>query len=349
MQQCAIESLPLLPNEISLTERGLSLAGYASVAIPSATGTAFFVNGLRFDTVEHPVSDPVVTERFRHADGIGCLVRATMTKELEAIRNARFWRFDASRSGAFVPARWRQAVHLMNPSFETFPIPPAHAMNRGVGTDDPMLFAMGGSTIFKNIESWLAEQGLHWPTFPNILDWGCGVGRVSRYLISETPGDITGVDIDPEAIAWCRANLPGARFETVDLEPPLPFDDATFDLAIGLSVVPHLSEPHQDMWLAEMHRVTRPGSLLFLSVRGRTQLAYSDTPGAVYERLLAGGFLDLSRDPALDDVIADPEYYRSVLHARDYIARRWTRWFDIVAFEDGIAALEDFVVLRRKP
>ena len=58
MQQCALESLPLLPNEISLGEHGLTLAGYASVDIPSAVGMAFFVNGMLFNDVQYPISDP---------------------------------------------------------------------------------------------------------------------------------------------------------------------------------------------------------------------------------------------------------------------------------------------------
>ena len=41
---------------------------------------------------------------------------------------------------------------------------------------------------------------------------------------------VHGSDRNATAIAWCRANLGFARFETNALAPPLLHADATFDL-----------------------------------------------------------------------------------------------------------------------
>jgi hypothetical protein len=59
--------------------------------------------------------------------------------------------------------------------------------------------------------------------------------------------------------------------------------------------------------------------------------------------------MDLIRDAALDGVINDPEYYRAAIHSRRYIVDRWSKYFEVIAIVDAIAALQDFVVMRRRP
>ena len=200
----------------------------------------------------------------------------------------------------------------------------------------------------RHLEAYLAELGHDWSDFPRILDWGCGAGRVTRYVLSDTGCAVTGADIDPDNIAWCRQAYPGARFEQVPLRPPTPFDDGAFDLALGLSVMTHLREDDQWLWLAELQRVVRPGGLAFVSVRGPTQSAYNRFPPHLYRKVQESGYLDLSRDDALDGVIGDAEYYRVAMHGRAYIAERWSTYFEVVAIVDAIAGLQDFVVLRRR-
>jgi SAM-dependent methyltransferase len=74
--------------------------------------------------------------------------------------------------------------------------------------------------------------------------------------------------MSPEAVEWCRANLPFARFELNALAPPLPFADAEFELTYALSVFTHLPVELQESWMTELARVTRPGGLLLLSTHG---------------------------------------------------------------------------------
>jgi SAM-dependent methyltransferase len=207
---------------------------------------------------------------------------------------------------------------------------------------------MGGATIFKNLESYLAELGRGWADFSRILDWGCGAGRVTRYMLSETGCGVTGADIDLDNIAWCRQAYPDGRFEQVPLRPPTAFEDGAFDLVVGLSVLTHLREDDQWLWLSELQRIVRPGGLAFLPVQGPTQFAYNRFPPHLYRQVQERGYLDLSRNGALDAVIGDTEYYRAAMHSRPYITQRWNRYFEVVAIVDAIAGLQDFVVLRRR-
>jgi SAM-dependent methyltransferase len=348
MQSAALRHLPFLPGEIRIDADGVRMEGHAGAPEGLTANMAFFVNGRRFDRVEYPVLDPELADRFSEVRGMGNIVRAVMTEHLDELRQARFWRFDASPTGRYVAAHWRQAMHFMNPAFERAPMPPVPNIQRVIGDTSAARFAMGGATIFKNIEAYLAELGHCWADFPRILDWGCGAGRVTRYMLSETGCRVTGADIDPDNIAWCRQAYPDGRFEQVPLRPPTAFEDGAFDLVLGLSVMTHLQERDQWLWLGELQRVVRPGGFAFLSVKGPTQFAYNRFPPHIYRLIQDRGYLDLWRDGALDGVIGDPEYYRSAMHSRAYITERWSRYFEVVAIVDAIAGLQDFVVLRRR-
>lgn len=348
LEQAVMQHLPFLPAEIAVTAGAIELRAHAAAPCGLTADMAFFVNGHRFTEVTYPAHDPGLHGKFRILPGMGLAVHARMTDLTEDLTSARFLRFDACPLGGYVSGNWRQAIHYMNPDHENFPMPPETNIKRVIGDTSPIRFAMGGATIFKNIEALLGELGQEWSHFPQILDWGCGAGRVTRYLLSETRSVVSGADIDPDNIAWCRSNLTGGEFTTVPLRPPSAFADRRFDMVIGLSVMTHLSEGDQWLWLGELRRITRPGALILLSVSGPTQFAYTDFPLRLYRQLEMQGFLDLARDPALDEVISDNEYYRAAFHSREYILARWQQYFDIVAILDGIAAVQDFVVLRRR-
>jgi SAM-dependent methyltransferase len=217
-----------------------------------------------------------------------------------------------------------------------------------IGDTSVERFAMGGAIIFNNVAALLREMGLTWKDFPRILDWGCGAGRLTRYLVGETPCAVTGVDIDADNVAWCRKTYAGGTFHTVPLRPPTDLPNGDFDLVFGLSVLTHLQEEDQFLWLRELRRITRPGALLLLSVQGPTQFAYNRFPPQLYRRLQSVGYIDLCRDAALDAVVTDKEYYRAAMHSRPYIVERWGEYFEVVAIFDAIAALQDFVLLRRR-
>lgn len=123
---------------------------------------------------------------------------------------------------------------------------------------------------------------------------------------------------------------------------------ASFDLVLGLSVLPHLAEPVQDAWLAELRRITRAGGLLLLSVQGLAQMALYRTPASQKLEAHRKGFHDIGGNVQLDAVIDDLTYYRDVLHSPDYILSHWGQYFDVLDIIEGIAGNQDVVVLRRR-
>jgi len=56
-----------------------------------------------------------------------------------------------------------------------------------------------------------------------VVDLGCGVGAIAAAVRAAVPGaEVYAVDIDPDAVACARRNLPAARVLAGDLYDPLP-------------------------------------------------------------------------------------------------------------------------------
>lgn len=345
MQSAAINHLPFLPYEIDFDGDTITVQSWASAPNGLHGPVRFFANGQPLENVQYPIDDAAISDRMDEVAGAAS-VRAS--GGVEASKERPFVRLDQASIGIYNEHNWRSAIHVMHPGFEKFPFPPDANKFRTIGDTHETRFKMGGATIFKNVEAYLGDLGHTWSDFPNILDWGCGAGRVTRYLIGESGQSVTGADIDSDNVGWCRDNLTGGRFETIPLMPKTTFKDGEFDLAIGISVFTHLTEPVQFAWLDELRRIIRPGGYALMSVQGLTQFAYNRFPPDLYLRVQSEGFIDHAVDPVLVDHVEDKEYYRTTLHSRPYIVDRWSEYFEVVEIADAIAALQDFIVLRRR-
>jgi SAM-dependent methyltransferase len=95
---------------------------------------------------------------------------------------------------------------------------------------------------------------------PRILDVGCGTGAnlemLSRF------GEAEGVDISPDALAFCQTR--GLKNVRQGEAEHLPYEDGSFDLVAGLDVVEHLDDDLAG--LKEMRRVLSPGGRVLLFV-----------------------------------------------------------------------------------
>ena len=80
---------------------------------------------------------------------------------------------------------------------------------------------------------------------------------------------------------WCSQNLPFGDFRVNDLEPPLPFDDDSFDLVHSLSIFTHLDAGLHVRWMEELVRVVKPGGLLLPTFHGRSRVEYMRMRGPV--------------------------------------------------------------------
>jgi SAM-dependent methyltransferase len=101
-----------------------------------------------------------------------------------------------------------------------------------------------------------ADVTRHFPATAQLLDIGCGTGWLAQHFSS-----YTGVDGSPDAVA--RARALGRNVIERDVDEPLPFDDGAFDGVVMKDLLEHVANPVAVV--AEVHRVLRPGGLLFAS------------------------------------------------------------------------------------
>jgi SAM-dependent methyltransferase len=107
----------------------------------------------------------------------------------------------------------------------------------------------------------------------DVLDFGCGCGRLLRWFHTALPGcRLVGADVRAASIAWCRVNLLGT-FLANGVLPPLDLPDDAVDLTVALSVFSHLSREQSIAWMAELARVTRPDGLILATTHGAFALA----------------------------------------------------------------------------
>lgn len=100
------------------------------------------------------------------------------------------------------------------------------------------------------------------------LDAGCGIGIYIRRLIA-AGAVATSVDSDPEMLAAARLKAPSATLLEADVME-LPFADATFDLALAVTVLCFVQDPQRVV--CELVRVTRPGGRVLLAELERYSL-----------------------------------------------------------------------------
>jgi ubiquinone/menaquinone biosynthesis C-methylase UbiE len=97
-----------------------------------------------------------------------------------------------------------------------------------------------------------------------VLDLGCGTGRHALHLAREG-AEVTACDFSPGMLSQARAKSRDAvvRFLEVDLERPLPFREAEFDVIVSGLVLEHIASPAA--LFGEIFRILRPEGQAILS------------------------------------------------------------------------------------
>jgi hypothetical protein len=195
----------------------------------------------------------------------------------------------------------------------------------------------------------------------SVLDFGCGWGRLTRYLARDlAPGQLYACDPVEAILDVCRASRVPATLARSSFRPrKLPFD-RRFDLAFAFSVFTHLSEAEHERCLRVLHEGLDPGGILIVTIRPP---AYLHSCQAMHQ--LRDG-LRLDEPAALTTarylfvphaaVAVHPQYggegdmdYGETVITMAYVRQHWSERFDLLEVD---LLLEDpeqvMLTLRRR-
>lgn len=120
------------------------------------------------------------------------------------------------------------------------------------------------------------------PSETSVLDFGCGAGRLAIGLLEAgtVPASYVGVDVQKDHVAWCRRQISRSNghfsFHLLDAQNErynpsgaaprsLPFEDDQFTAFYAYSVFSHMRSNDVSKYLAEAHRVLRPGGIALIT------------------------------------------------------------------------------------
>jgi SAM-dependent methyltransferase len=95
------------------------------------------------------------------------------------------------------------------------------------------------------------------------LDFGCGVGRLSRALAAHFD-EVVGIDIAPSMIALANQYNTGPKFRfLLNKEPDLAIiPDTSIDFIYSSRVLQHVPPDAVKQYVTEFYRVLRPGGMM---------------------------------------------------------------------------------------
>lgn len=114
------------------------------------------------------------------------------------------------------------------------------------------------------------------------LDFGCGYGRVIRFLVQRVdPDRVHATDVIEEAVEFCASEFGVHPLHSTAALGELNL--GRFDFIYAISVLTHLDEENGIEMMRFLHRSLEPGGIVLFTSHGQWSLDNLGFYGAVYE------------------------------------------------------------------
>lgn len=181
---------------------------------------------------------------------------------------------------------------------------------------------MIGAECIKNI---LEKNGYDIIEFNDILDFGCGCGRIMRHWRGLNKIKFHGVDYNPFLLNFCKKSFPFGTFSVNKLNKSLEYKNETFDFIYAISVFTHLTENMQYFWINELRRILKQGGLLYMTTHGLDRLENANLNENLRNKFLKGDIVIIHNNLSGTNDCA-------VFHPDQYVCFKLSYGFKIVDF-----------------
>ncbi|WP_374353134.1 class I SAM-dependent methyltransferase [Chitinimonas sp.] len=340
---------PWCIDAIALGDGQLTVSGWAIAPAGEVERVGFRVNGIDVVALERGVARPDVGDFYWFYPNAG---RAgfRFSHPIDTQANAPLLlQYVDRHSGTVIEPLHDLQVLPEDLRGETA-APPLKLVQRSHTGNAIDQYFVEGYSLFRSLERELvATAGHGLAACGSVLDFGCGPGRLSRYLQTVDGLNVSAVDIDPDCLAWCSSALPGVDCHPGSLRPPLAMAEQSFGAVLAINVLLHLGEHDAVAWLGEWRRLCRPGGLIIVTIAADLALSRARLSEAHYQSLAGQAFAQLSRNPDLDEVIDEPDYYQNVVYSHAHIQQSWPALgLELLRIVPGcIGNHHDLVIMRR--
>ncbi len=153
-----------------------------------------------------------------------------------------------------------------------FPVPPNSRLRRTSSLTLRHYYESGLTTMMPILTA-ARMFGVDLDQPVNVLDFGCGVARQLLQLTRNYPNaHAYACDANPDNVKHVKQAFPKVDAYANPFDPPLKYEDNTFDLIYSVSTFSHFSPVDARLWLNELIRVTKPGGLLCLTINSTTSV-----------------------------------------------------------------------------
>jgi SAM-dependent methyltransferase len=152
----------------------------------------------------------------------------------------------------------------------------------GGSAEEIASYAERANNVIAAIDATLSAAGKTFDDVERWLDFGCGYGRVVRFLVQRVPPErISACDVVTEGVDFCESEFGvGAIYSPTDLAT---LELGSFDFIYAISVITHLNERNSIVLLRLLGDSLTEGGIAMFTTHGRYSLENPALYGADYE------------------------------------------------------------------
>ena len=230
------------------------------------------------------------------------------------------------------------------------PIPPVELW---LGYGNSVQEYLHGKQQISNMMGILQKGGYDVSSMNSIMDFGCGAGRMIRWLkpYAET-AEIWGTDISSDHITWAINHLsPPFNFATTTTIPHMPFEEGYFDLIFAGSVFTHIDDLVES-WLLELRRVLSKRGCIYITIQDKNSMHLLRT-SKYYKEIWLKHYIE--ENPLF--IEAGQEFLKivglrgtrsQVFYDIDYFCKLVKNIFDVVSINNAAYGFQTGILLKRK-